>query len=307
MKYATRREWWRMSAWFVVPLWLFVTGTTFAGGAIESAPSELQVNYRFDQEARETSYITISALLTEFGIGINSGGWGSYDQRLARGAGGVSVDYQIVDSRYNDRVVKDLDGDPSGDSLLSGRSWWGKTQVPVTIVVPTGQLVRAGVYSDGLGGNIYTKTLNNPVQTQPIPTIGVAINVLPYLDIGLVNPGGTFDTSTKKALLDFGVLEEGDRRDVNLLVRANVPYSIRVASDYGGVLHHDAGLGDVPYTLSVNDAPVFLSNHPALVAHNQTRINAEGEPFHFSFEVGSTKGAPAGDYSDTLTITVTTS
>jgi len=108
-------------------------------------------------------------------------------------------------------------------------------------------------------------------------------------------------------VLDFGTLTTGLEQAVDLLVRANLDYTVTVDSMNRGVMEIiDGGDGStVPYTLRVDGSARSLNSGSAAVVNGSGPTDLSGQRHTFSFQVGETAGATSGVYQDNLTIIVT--
>ena len=273
----------------------------------EAVPSQVTATYDFETETVTTDTITVGStglFFGTYGVGFSAGGSGSYDARRLAGPGGARMDYQWMDSVASGNVVKDLDGDSTGGGLLTG-SGSGSSDKTFDLVVPQGQLLPPGTYSDTVTATLYVTSQNNAVVDQA--PMGVSVTVSPYIDLSLVDAGSPFVPGQDNVLLDFGPLVQGTTREIELLVRANVNYAVSVDSTNAGVMAQvPPGDGStVPYDFTVDGVMHSLSTGSADVAAGFGPTSLGGTPYLLAFEVGDAVGATSGMYEDNLTITVT--
>jgi spore coat protein U-like protein len=135
--------------------------------------------------------------------------------------------------------------------------------------------------------------------------MGVNVTVPPYVAVRVVAPGGTYEGGTENAQINFGTLTSGARREIELLVRANVNYSVALDSINAGTMANVAAVDTIPYRLEVDGVERGLSTGSAVVANGTGPTDLSGDPYRLAFEIGDTTGAASGTYQDVLTITVT--
>lgn len=290
------------SALLVAVLVTLTAMQSFAYGVFESVPSPA-VDFDFSAESISTWTITVRSY-GSYGIGFSSGISGDYEERRALGPDGTEIEYHLFDSADSGTEIMDLDGDPSGGSLLSG----DRTGVDFDLVVPQGQFVPPGIYEDVLTATYYTdRGRDFRIDDQAPMTISVAVP--DYLELVLVDTGGQRAEGSSNRVLSFGEIGDGidDTRGIDLLVRANVDYDVRVASLHKGVLTHVEPEIDavVPYLFSVDGVQRSLADGTAEVTSNPGPTTIEGRRYTLSFTVGDLENPTAGTYEDTLTFTVT--
>jgi hypothetical protein len=110
------------------------------------------------------------------------------------------------------------------------------------------------------------------------------------------------------AAIDFGQMTEGQARTVVLQARSNQRFTLRAASDNGGVLRldpaQDGGRWKVPYTVRVG-----TGGHTPLPISPPLRVRLEPTPkggiaIPMEVRLGDPSGQRAGRYKDTITIGV---
>lgn len=181
--------------------------------------------------------------------------------------------------------------DDSGDSALLGFRWR----------VTKGQMVPPGHYSDTVTLRLYeagTATLLDDAALTFTATVGSVVQA---------NLAGADVTSPYNYSMDFGTLETGERKSVDVDVTANTDYRVTIESEKGGVLqgpqkHGSTQYWTVPYTANFAGATVDLTSGPA---QRDFAAPAGGSASHtFEVTIGEVSGRRAGTYSDLVTITV---
>ncbi len=126
----------------------------------------------------------------------------------------------------------------------------GTVNVPLFVVRP-GQFVPAGLYRERL-----------TVQIGDAPPLPVEIVMQVQSSIRLVPQNGS---SVKS--ISFGEVSQGSERTSSIYYVANGPFEVRLTSQNGGRLVHEAGqsLGHIRYATRYDGTAVDLSGGPAIV------------------------------------------
>ena len=278
------------------------TFSVTAGGSFETVPTAVTATYDIRTETVTTDSVSV-AYIGSYGVGFSAGGSANYDQREMIGPGGQTLNYQVVDSVGSGVVVKDIDGDATGSGLLTGRVL-GTVSEAFDLVVPPGQLVSPGQYNDQLIATLYFDP-GGQNRVDDTAAMGVTVSVPPYVAVRVVAPGGTYEGGAENARINFGTLAPGARQEIELLVRANVNYSVALDSINAGTMANLAAADTIPYRLEVDNVERVLSSGTTVVADGMGPTDLSGEPYRLAFEIGDTIGAASGTYQDVLTVTVT--
>ncbi len=276
----------------------------YAAGQVEFAetPQDLSANYTYDTQMSATENVVIrqNSLFASYDFGITAGSSGSYDPRSALN-GSIPLDYYIYDDATNMNVIYDVPDAPTADNYLSG-FLTNNVTVPFDVVVPQGQLVEPGLYQDSLLLRLY----QNANLRDEAPWL-VGFSVQGFISVAVVPEGGTFDPNSNSIQIDFGTLDQDDTEEVTVLVLANLPYEISVASQNDGKLAiqgFPSVTSFVPYTLRVDDNEVNLpAGGPVAFGPGPTPLS--GAEHSFEFVIGSTDDAASGIHQDSVTVTVT--
>lgn len=238
----------------------------------------------------------------------------NYNRRLTSGRDTLA--YQVfVDSQLQ-RVLKDIPDASSKSDFLYG-SFSNPANQSVTLTyyfqIPPAQVTSptlkpSGTYADSVQLRVYS---DEGAAAEDMKQINITTTVPKIIDLSLVSPGSAFNSAQTSQSLDFGTLVEGSTKTLDLRVRSNAGYSISVSSANNGSLRHsDTDVRtQVPYLLSVNGSRTNLSSsasNPTTVGQGsgQTSMNGIGLPL--SIAIGSVENAMAGKYTDSITVTVTT-
>lgn len=138
-------------------------------------------------------------------------------------------------------------------------------------------------------------------------TLTISATVLEQIDLSLVNPGAVFNPTLTSRLIDFGILQSGKFSDFDLRVRSNTGYSISLSSqNQGNMAHIDpTDTSRIPYLFTASGANVDLSGPATTVINTPLATSPLGVPYPMRVTVGNLGNASAGDYQDTITITIT--
>lgn len=220
------------------------------------------------------------------------------------GSGSSILHYQIMDSAASGIVLKDTDGDSSGESLISGE---GSTTVSFDVIIPQGQTLYSGTYTDQVTISMY-RVRRDSFRVQDTAVMVITASVSESLAVSVAEAGGTFESGRSNVTLDFGSLSEGNSAVLDLIVRSSVNYSVGLESAGGGrmVSAISGETSSVPYTLEADGSLLVLESGVVEIAAGTGPTPAAGDRVSLFFEIGDPSGATSGIYEDALTIVVTT-
>jgi len=166
------------------------------------------------------------------------------------------------------------------------------------------QLVDADDYQDNMTLTLYEGTLSSYTERDSA-SFAIKTKVEKVIQMCVIACGAPFDPFSKSRTMNFGQMQTGDAREVDLLVRGNLPYDVRFTSENRGVMKLITGINStVPYTMTINGTPINLSTRNVIVASGPGPTPVNGDRYHLNATIGSLVGAYAGDYRDNITITV---
>lgn len=173
------------------------------------------------------------------------------------------------------------------------------TEVDFAVSLPRGQARRAGNYSNTFVARIFAD--GRPLLDIDFP---LSVRVAAQADLHLAGNGeGQLGRST---VMNFGKLETGKTLSALMAVRANGAYNLTVSSENNGQMRHVSLVGEntaVPYTASLDGQPLSLQSG---TDSRDYSIPNDGEQMrNISVQIGDVKGRMAGQYRDTLRVTVT--
>ncbi|MHB9118767.1 MAG: spore coat protein U domain-containing protein [Burkholderiales bacterium] len=166
-------------------------------------------------------------------------------------------------------------------------------------------------YADGnLTLSLYSGLLFLNPTLVATKTITFQTRVDSSVDVSLVESGKPFDIGETTQLVDFGMLESGEQRGFDVVVRSNNGYAVTMQSQNRQLLVHARApaIGDsVAYSVIFNGGGIDLSTGaPVQIVTGTGTTPATGTAFPIEFSVGTLSGnEPAGTYSDVINVEVT--
>lgn len=237
---------------------------------------------------------------------------GSTSRRLVGPDPAFTLPYNLLDTSVQPpRILKAwMDGIYPGDFPTA---WFPagarntNNEHPFSVIFPAGAIVPAGTYTGSFSVNLHGGPQGVPPVLASTRSFPLSVVVPEFTELGLVQPGFPFHSSTRSQTLDFGQLQEGDSRSLDLIVRSNVRYSVSVSSTNGSVLRNTnpAETSPIPYRLSANGTAFSMPAGLAIPIVSQAPWTAGGEArYRLDFGIGAFGMVSAGEYSDTLIFTV---
>ncbi len=312
----------KASFWCAMILVLVGPALSAQGIAFQSLPTAITGSY--DSNAGTTLpqvfSLGYSSATTEgnasgaFFVTVSPGLYGNFSQRSLSGGSGQRMAYQVYDGATSRRVLKDLSVGPERGEVLSGafpaQSNRGTQTLSFVVVVPAGQMPYSGIYQDVLALNLYQGTPDNHGPSVGTASITVTLAMPAVMDMSLARTGGSFLEGGPSLSLDFGVLSVGEIRSADLIVRSNTPYSLSVSSLHGSALMNvdSASTGIVPFEFKVKGAVYPLATEaltPLVSVASPPPSDRVGDHYDLLFTVGDFDLAPAGNYRNVLSFTLT--
>lgn len=156
----------------------------------------------------------------------------------------------------------------------------------------------AGVYREQFTIRYWCGNMERglPVELPGVIAVTVQVPNVLSANIAGVSNQGQID------FLDFAAL----RRSLSVSVRSTGPYSVSAHSLNGSVMLRDGAPGDaaadrIPYTVAFGGQPVTLDSSP----FKRARAGLDGQQIPLEVEVEDVSSKRAGEYSDTLVLTLT--
>jgi len=151
------------------------------------------------------------------------------------------------------------------------------------------------------------KSRKNP-STQPVDTHTVYVKfvVAPSATIGFLS--GTSGSTTISSVV-FNDVASTTTNSFRVSVKSNFRYSLSLSSPtgHGGELKHtNANVTEtIPYTFTIDGSPVEVSGTPYTVASMERPTGTGKREYVASITVGNIQDYTAGQYSDSISFTVT--
>lgn len=244
----------------------------------------------------------------DYFITISPGISGDPHNRRAEDWSGLGTSYFLYNNPAEKIALKDLSASPDESEVISGSFISGSNHTKVLryyLAIPPGNFPPAGYFTDSFTISLYSGTLDSYTLVSSA-NVSFAIQVNQEIDFSLVSSGGTFDITQTSKTLDFGILSAGQQKAMDILVRSNLKYSVDFTSKNGGVLKRsDVWSNDsVPYSCTINGAPITLSAWQAVEVINGSPTSGDGTRYELLFTIEDFWDISDGPYEDTIQITV---
>lgn len=272
------------------------------------------LNYNFQS-------VTLTVLKSDnkacdFAVGFTRGGATDYSRRMTSGANLLA--YQLYKDSSLTQILKDSSEAQYPANLLTGSFPKGKNlsqtltyyvQIPPDSAT-TPAIRPSGSYQDTFSIRVYNLDNNPSGFDHPDDSKGVTIStsISKIIDISLVSAGAAFDAAGTSYSVNFGSLSTPQSKAFDLRVRTNAGYRIQFSSQNGGALKQasTSSKDSIPYTLTVDSAQQSLGGAPVTVATGAGQTNPEGVARAVSITTGDATQTLAGQYSDFITVTAST-
>jgi spore coat protein U-like protein len=251
----------------------------------------------------------------DFFVTVDYGGAPTYSSRRLSLGGGYEMPVNIYRDAAHTQILKKLPDATQVSEVITG-SFPDGTNNPssqtLTYYPSLGALGynRFGSYSDTYTFRIYNGTpgSGNP-GVEDTDTLSLKYTMSRKIDLSLLATGEPFNAADTTENLNFGNLAAGAVRTFDIGLKYNAGYRVKVSSANQGKLQHTSQNDTVPYTLRVNSSAVNLTGsntNPVQVATGSGVSPANGLILTSSVTIGALGSARAGNYSDTVTVTVST-
>lgn len=163
-----------------------------------------------------------------------------------------------------------------------------------------------GTYTATIRANLYASDYPPTGAPTDTTTFAVTVTVSSVTDISIVPTGSPFSVASTTANLSFGVLSANATRALDLLVRANVRYSLSLVSSNGGALANQADGSLIGYSLAAAGLPVSLQAGVAsFIGVNAVATYSKPAKYGLSVSIRPFADFPVeGTYSDLVTVNV---
>lgn len=180
---------------------------------------------------------------------------------------------------------------PGGGSTMS---------VPFQIALPPNWNVDAGNYSQRLQLSLVDSSSGELFDQMILKLNFTVPSAATLAVVGATSGAGGMKVI---ALGQLSQTHETRSPDFDLLVWSNAAYRVTFASDNRGQLVHSNGVDHVTYRMTINGTAIDLSG-PSSFPFNR-RTSSTGDFHRLAVIVPPVGQAPAGDYRDRITVTVT--
>jgi hypothetical protein len=211
----------------------------------------------------------------------------SFDQ--LDGPQGNYMNYSIVDPTNIGSVLLDP-VTQQGQALPISVAAGATVEIRPRLLVPGGQSGRQGRY--------YATLLAKVDQGANVPSVETEFNVSAQVQsrVQANFVGG------RNAQLDLGELSPALSRSINMQVRATADIDIEISSEHQGNLKHEQGSALIPYSMTVANRAIDLSDTSSF---NMPLANGiRGQNLPVTVTVGQFSNAPVGEYGDVVTFTI---
>lgn len=248
-------------------------------------------------------------------VTVDYGGAASFNDRRLTQSGGYEIPVDIYRDVAHTQLLKKLPEATVSTEVIAG-SFPNLTFSPSSVThtyypqLATVDYHRFGEYSDTFTVRLYEGTLGSGSPSlEDSETVKLKYTMAKKIDLSLVATGAPFNVADTAETMNFGTLTAGAVRTFDIGVKFNAGYRVRVSSLNQGNLKHASQNDTVPYTLRVNSSVVNLAgsnSSPVQVSTGSGVSPTNGLALSSSVTIGALGNARAGNYSDTVTVTVVT-
>lgn len=243
---------------------------------------------------------------------VNNGTASSYsNRRLVNGANTIGL--QIFTDAGNTKIWKDFPNVSSANDIIVGSfangSGSNTQNIPYYPVLNAVTYERFGAYSDQISIKIYEGTYNGSNTLKDTEPVTLNYTMAKKVDLSLVDTGSPFNVSDTSQPMNFGTLTPGQQQSMDVMLKYNAGYNLKFSSLNNGNLKNTGNTNTVPYTMTVAGNPIGLAGSnatPVSVASGTGVSSTNGLRLAVVATIGSLGSASAGNYTDTITITVIT-
>lgn len=164
----------------------------------------------------------------------------------------------------------------------------------------------AGNYTNSFTVTLYKGTISNPIYVSS-RQMTLNNNAQKRVDISVLPSGGSFDINHVTETLDFGPLSTGQTKSCDIRIKTNSGYKLSATSLNNGRLKHESDNKFIPYSTKFAGEEFSLNTtrEVASASSNQVVSPASGILVPVSVTIGNMNNPRSGNYSDTITLSVT--
>lgn len=232
-------------------------------------------------------------------------------QREAQNTSGARVDYNLHNNLFMLGTLKDINDANSFFEYVQGNTpnrdvdYTGVFYISVPGLSSQGN-IGGGTYTDNILIRIYAVHQNGSLgQLGEVKPFSVNILSNTTMAISIVDEGGAHDANSTVKVLNFGNLMTNAEMGADITVTSNTAYQVRLSSLNNGNLKRTTS--SLPYQLRVNGTSFSLNSSATSPVTVATGVANGTTPTRYNVKVkitGDTTTLPAGDYEDTITITL---
>lgn len=217
-------------------------------------------------------------------------------------SGSGELRYELKEDGGGRDLLSQAFGGDSGTQVRGAFSGGkGADVIHLYLEAPPGQAAPAGEYEDLVIFRVFDDEdgqlhLKDERALRVSTTVGAVVEAAIGADPG----SGLRETS-----VNLGTLSTGLRRPLLFSSRSNTPVDVAFSSANGGQLRHSRSTASVPYGIRISGQRLEVGSAPQVFT---PLISQAGQASQHTFEVEVDEvpfGAPAGAYSDRLTLTIT--
>lgn len=251
--------------------------------------------------------VTQQGEASAFFITLSGGQSNLPENRVLSSNEGATAPYQLYNDPSEKMILKDLVSMTGEDEVLVGYIEGGRSTAYLEYYFyMDGDLYAPyGYLRDDYTISLYRGTVDNYTFQKSVP-LQVAITVDRKAFLSVVPQGGAFNESSTNLTMDFGFLTPRAERSADILVKANLPYTLSISSENGSILTQADGKSrsEIPYQCLVNGNPVALRAGRSVDIGAADISQREGDRYQMQFIIGDFWDIQAGTFEDTIQITL---
>ena len=226
-----------------------------------------------------------------------------YDRKARRGE--FAIDYQLYGSSETLIPLKGLPEAQNSQDVLN-YSFLGSESAPLRLnyylVVAPGQVVPPGSYVDVFTVTLYQGNINNPYSATILDQVQVKLTIDVKEEMRYVLKG--IRTKDNELMpLEFGALETGKVKKLDVAVYSNVPYVLQFTSKNQGVFKHKSQevKTSLPYEVTFESQVASFKKDELITVMSTSNLTDKlGRIYRFEFKLDNTSSLLSGEYSDQI-------
>jgi len=219
---------------------------------------------------------------------------------------GYGASYLLVNDPGEKTMIKDLSALPNSNEVLTAHLDEGNSSALLEyyIIVEPGSYLPYGYLTDSFDITVYEGDLNNYTQLMS-SSVTIAMEAPRIAALSVVEQGGAFNESKTDITMDFGWLTPRAERNADIIVQANLPYSLTLNSINRGFLEpQQRSIKDnISYSCFVDGTEIDLS--VSNIEIGSAEISDEnGDRYALKFIIGDFWDIASGTYEDSIRVTL---